>query len=159
MSNNLFFDSSLLEDDLRAIIKTAIRTKDSIDAFGEVHLIPKDSDLNTKTLFPAIYITVIKNGPYTPAQEDVEVEPYSRFSVTVETYTTGSNRRSLNEKLAQFMIYILQTRQQLNNYYNRGLKLDQERELTSFVDGANRRVIRFSGVVDNASKLILNKEI
>lgn len=159
MANNLYFDAELLEDDLRKIIKSSCRSKDAKGMFGEIHIIPKDSDLNSKTLFPAVYINIYKNGPYTQAQEDVEVEPYSRFSVIVETYTTGSNRRSLNMKLAQFMIYILQTNQKLTNYYNRGLKLDQEREVSSFIEGANRRLIRFSGVVDNASKLIYNKEI
>ena len=159
MANDLYFDAQMLENDLRSIIKKNLRLTSAIEQFGEVHLIPQDSDLNSKTLFPAVWISVSHNGPYTPAQEDTEVEPYSRFNVTVETYTTGSNRRSLNMKLAQFMIYILQTRQQLTNYYNRGLKIDQHRELSSFVDGANRRMIRFSGVVDNASKLILNKEI
>lgn len=159
MANNLYFDAELLEDDIRKIIKSSIKTKDAIDMFGEIHVIPKDSDLNSKTLFPAVSIDIYKNGPYTPTQEDVELEPYSRFNVIIETYTTGSNRRSLNMKLAQFMIYILQTNQQLTNYYNRGLKLDQEREVSTFIEGANRRLIRFSGVVDNASKLIYNKEI
>ena len=159
MANNLFLDAELLESDLRQAIKSKIKTKDAVDFFGEIHLAPIDSDLNSKSKFPSVYIEITKNGPYTPAQEDVEVEPYSRFSVTVETYTTGSDRRSMNMKLARFITYILQTRQQLTNYYNRGLKLDQERELSSFVDGVNRRVLRFSGVVDNASKLILNKEI
>lgn len=159
MANNLFLDAELLENDLREIIKKSVNDKDIIDTFGEVHLIPEDSDSNSNTVFPAIYIYITKNGPYAPAQEDTEVEPYSRFSVTVETYTTGSNRRSLNRKLAQFMIYILQTNQQLSHYYNRGLKLDQERELSAFVDDVNRIVIRFSGVVDNASKLIYNKEM
>lgn len=159
MANNLYFNAELLEDDLRKIIKSSVKTKDAIDMFGEIHVIPKDSDLNSKTLFPAVSIDIYKNGPYTPTQEDVEVEPYSRFNVIIETYTTGSNRRSLNMKLAQFMIYILQTNQQLTNYYNRGLKLDQEREVSTFIEGVNRRLIRFSGVVDNASKLIYNKEI
>ena len=62
-------------------------------------------------------------------------------------------------KLAKFVTYLLQTRQKLDTYYNRGLRLDQEIELSSFVEDVNRRVLRFSGVVDNASKLILNKEI
>ena len=159
MANNLYLDAELLEDDLRDIIKSSVRSKDSINMFGEIHILPKDSDLNSDTLFPAVYIYITKNGPYTQAQEDIEVEPFSRFNVVVETYTTGSNRRSLNMKLAQFMIYILQTNQKLKNYYNRGLKLDQEQELSSFIEGVNRRLIRFSGVVDNASKLIYNKEI
>lgn len=158
MVNDLYFDAELLENDLNDIIKSAKKDKSIIKKFGEIHLIPPDSDLNAESQYPAAFVEVHKNGPYTPAQEDIQVEPISRFSVTVETYTSGSNRRSLNMKLAQFMISVLQTNQQLKHYYNRGLRLDQETELSSFVDGVNRRVIRFSGIVDNASKLIYNKE-
>lgn len=159
MSNTLFFDIELFESDLRKIIKNGIKNSAIRNDFGDIHLIPLESDFNEDTKFPAIWITVSKNGPYSPAQEDIEVEPLTRFSVTVETYTSGKNRRSSNMKLAKFVTYILQTRQQLEHYYNRGLKLDQEVELSSFVANVNRRVLRFSGVVDNASKLILNKEI
>lgn len=159
MANSLYLDAELLENDLRKIIRTAIRKKEAIKQFGEIYLVPADTDLNEKILFPAVSIEVHKNGPYALTQEDIEVEPFSRFSVTVETYTNGSNKRSMNMRLAQFITSILQTNQQLENYYNRGLKLDQERELSSFIEGVSRRVVRFSGVVDNASKLIYNKEI
>lgn len=159
MANNLYLDLELLENDLRKIIKSGIKTTSARSEFGQIHLVPQDADLTTDTKFPAIWITVNKNGPYTPAQEDIEVEPYSRFNVTVETYTSGNNKRTKNVKLAQYITYMLQTRQKLDNYFNRGLRLDQERELTSFIDDVNRRVLRFSGVIDNEHKLILNKEI
>ena len=159
MANQLFFDIEKFENDLRKIIKSSIKASAIRRDFGEIHLIPMESDFNEDTKFPAVWITVSKDGPYTPAQEDIEVEPLTRFSVTVETYTSGKNRRSLNMKLARLMTSILQTRQQLENYYNRGLRLDQEVELSSFVADVNRRVLRFSGIVDNASKLIYNKEI
>lgn len=159
MSNQLYLDIELLEADLRKAIKSQIKKSSVRQEFGDIHLVPIESDFNQDTKFPAIWITVAKNGPYAPAQEDIEVEPFSRFSVTVETYTSGKNKRSANMRLAKFVTYLLQTRQKLDTYYNRGLKLDQEIELSSFVEDVNRRVLRFSGVVDNASKLILNKEI
>lgn len=159
MANNLYLDLQLLEDDLRDAIKAGIKTSYAKQNFGKIHLIPQDSDLNTDTLFPAVWITVSKNGPYTKAQEDIEVEPFSRFNVTVETYTSGNNRRTKNVALAQYITSLLQNRQQLRNYFNRGLKLDQERGLTSLIEDVDRRIIRFSGVVDNEHKIILNKEI
>ena len=159
MANELFFDIEKFENDLRKIIKSGIKKSAVRREFGDIHLIPLESDFNEDSKFPAVFITVNKSGPYTPTQEDIEVEPYSRFNVTVETYTSGKNRRSLNIKLARLMTSILQTRQKLDNYYNRGLRLDQEIELSSFVADVNRRVLRFSGIVDNASKLIYNKEI
>lgn len=159
MANSLYFDMLTFENDLRKLIKKSIKSKEVHNEFGEIHLVPQDSDLTSDTLFPAIAIYVNKNGVYARTQEDVEIEPFSRFNVQLETYTTGSNRRSLNMKLAQFITYVLQGNQKLEHYYSRGLKLDQDREVSSFMDGVNRRVVRFSGVVNNASKLIYNKEI
>lgn len=158
MANVLHFDTELLESDLITMIKKNIKTKDVIKTFGEIHLVPMDSDLNSQIEMPAVWLTVQNDGVYSYAQEDLEVEPFSRFSVTIETYTNGNNRRTLNMKLARFIENLLQTNQQLKNYYNRGLRLDYERELSTFVEGANRRQARFSGIVDNASKLIYNKE-
>lgn len=159
MANSLYLDLELLESDLRNVISQGIKSANARDLFGEIHLIPIDSDLNSKTLFPAVYMYAYKNGVYSPTQEDIEIEPYSRFTVVVETYTNGTNRRSQNMRLAQFVTYLLQENKQLDNYYNRGLKLDQDQELSSFVDGVNRRSLRFSGVINNASKLIYNKEM
>lgn len=155
--NSLYLDAELLEDDLRAIIKSAIRDKEVISKFSEIYLIPMNVDIHPDNRLPAISIEVQKNGVYRSTQEDIQVEPYSQFDVIVETYTNGEDKRRKNIQLAQFVIGILQTNQQLENFYNRGLRLDQERELSSVVNGVNRRQIRFSGVVDNEHKLILNK--
>lgn len=159
MANNLYLDLELLEGDLRKIIKTGIKQSSVRTEFGQIHLVPQDADLTTDTKFPAIWITVNKNGPYTPAQEDIEVEPFSRFNVTVETYTSGNNKRTKNVKLARYVTSILQERQQLDNFFTRGLRLDQEREITSLIDGVSRRVLRFSGITDNEHNIIFNKEI
>ena len=155
--NSLYLDSELIEDDLRAIIKSAIRDKEVINKFSEIYLIPMNVDIHPDSRLPAISIEVQKNGVYKNTQEDIQVEPYSQFDVIVETYTNGEDKRRKNIQLAQFVIGILQTNQQLEHFYNRGLRLDQERELSSVVNGVNRRQIRFSGVVDNEHKLILNK--
>lgn len=155
--NSLYLDAELLEDDLRAIIKSAIRNKEVINKFSEIYLIPMNVDIHPDNRLPAISIEVHKNGVYQSTQEDIQVEPYSQFDVIVETYTNGEDKRRKNIQLAQFVIGILQINQQLEHFYNRGLRLDQERELSSVVNGVNRRQIRFSGVVDNEHKLILNK--
>lgn len=155
--NSLYLDAELLEDDLRAIIKSAIRNKEVINKFSEIYLIPMNVDIHPDNRLPAISIEVQKNGVYQNTQEDIQVEPYSQFDVIVETYTNGEDKRRKNIQLAQFVIGILQINQQLEHFYNRGLRLDQERELSSVVNGVNRRQIRFSGVVDNEHKLILNK--
>lgn len=154
MANNLRLDIETLEDELRMAIKKEIRKSAAIKEFGEIHLIPKDSDLTSKTLYPAVWLEVHNAGTYDNTQEDIEISPISRISVTIETYTTGDKRRSQNIRLADFMTYILQTNQKLTKYYNRGLNLDQNNEISSLVDGVNRRVLRFSAFVDNASNLI-----
>ncbi len=148
----------VLEDDLREIIKSTLRDESIIEKFeSEVYVLPMNVDFTPKTNLPAVWITVERNGGYERTQEDIQVEPYSRFNVIVETYTTGDESRRLNIQLAQYVINILQTNQQLTHFYNRGLRLDQERELSSIISGVNRRRIRFSGLVDNEHCLILNK--
>lgn len=156
--NSLYLDIETLEDDLRAILKSSLRDKDIINHFGsEIYVVPMNVDITPKTSLPAVYIQLQKNGVYGNTQEDIQVEPYSRFDVIVETYTTGDDKRRKNIQLAEIVTAILQTNQQLTHYYNRGLRLEQQRELSSIIAGVNRVQIRFSGVVDNEHKLILNK--
>ena len=57
-------------------------------------------------------------------------------------------------KLANYIIDILQTSQKLSHFYCRGLRLEQDRELSSITEGVNRRVIRLSGRCDNNQNLI-----
>lgn len=155
--NSLYLDIELLEDDFRNILKQSFRNKDIIDNFGNIYLIPMNVDFSPKSKLPAVSIIVQNNGTYTFSQEDIQVEPFSKFDVIVETYFSGDEKRRKNIQLSQFIISVLQTNQQLDNYYNRGLKLEQNRELSSIIDGVNRRQIRFSGIIDNEHKLILNK--
>lgn len=156
--NSLYLDSEMLEDDLRNALKKAFRNKDIINYFGsEIYLIPMNVDFTPTTKLPAVFIEVEKSGTYTNAQEDIQVEPFSRFTVNVETYTNGDDKRRKNIKLAQLVESVLQSNQQLDNFYNRGLRLEQDRELSSIIDGVNRRMIRLTGLSDNEKKLILNK--
>lgn len=156
--NSLYLDIETLEHDLRAILKSSLRNKDIINHFAsEIYVVPMNVDITPKTSLPAVYIQLQKNGGYGNTQEDIQVEPYSRFDVIVETYTTGDDKRRKNIQLADIVTAILQTNQQLTHYYNRGLKLEQDRELSSIISGVNRRQIRFSGLLDNERKLILNK--
>lgn len=156
--NSYNLNLETLEDDLRAILKSTLRDSRIREEFGsEVYILPMNVDFTPKTNLPAIWLSVERNGVYGNTQEDIQVEPFSRFNVYVETYTTGDENRRLNIKLAQYVINILQTNQQLAHFYNRGLRLEQEREISSVVSGVNRRRIYFSGLVDNEHSLILNK--
>lgn len=156
--NSYNLDLETLEDDLREVIKSTLRNESIITEFGaEIYVLPMNVDFTPKTNLPAIWITVERNGTYEKTQEDIQVEKDSRFNVVVETYTTGDESKRLNIRLAQYVINILQTNQKLSHFYNRGLRLEQERELSSIVSGVNRRVIRFTGLMDNEHKLILNK--
>ena len=156
--NSYNLDLEALEDDLRAIIKSTLKNDMIIDQFGsEIYVLPMNVDFTPKTNLPAIWVTVERNGSYERTQEDIQVENHSRFNVIVETYTTGDESKRKNIQLAQYVINILQTNQQLAHFYNRGLRLETERELSSVVSGVNRRMIRFTGLMDNEHKLILNK--
>ena len=156
--NSYNLDIEALEDDLREIIKSTLRNQNIIDEFdSEVYVLPMNVDFTPKTKLPAVWLAVERNGTYERTQEDIQVEKDSRFNVLVETYTTGDESRRQNIHLAQYVINILQTNQKLTHFYNRGLRLETERELSSVVSGVNRRQIRFTGLMDNENKLILNK--
>lgn len=156
--NSLFLDAEMLEDDFRYILKNAFRDKEALDFFGsEIYLIPMNVDFTPKTKLPAVYIELQKTGTVPTAQEDIQVDPFSRINVVVETYTSGDDKKRKNIQLSQFVTHILQTNQAMPNYYNRGLRFEEDRRLSSIVEGVDRHRVRFSGVVDNNLKLILNK--
>lgn len=153
--NSLQFDDIQFEDELRELIQERISEDDVYDIFDkEVNLIPFDDTVKKETQFPAITISVINPIPYSQTQEDIQIQPHTSFSVEVNVYTSGENRRRNNRKLSNIIIALLQSNGRLGEYYNRGLVLKECSELSYDVDNVSRWVIRMSGVCDNRLNLI-----
>lgn len=153
--NDLKFNIQDIEDDIREVLKKYLRKNDVVTYFGsEIYIVPMEVDLVDKSKLPAVEIFVTNDGSVKEYQEDIQIQYATDFTVEINTYTTGNKKRRDNMKLANYIIDILQTSQKLSHFYCRGLRLEQDRELSSITEGVNRRVIRLSGRCDNNQNLI-----
>lgn len=153
--NTLAFDIDIFELEIRKVLKTYLRKDDVVNYFGsEIYIIPMEVDIVDKSKLPAVEISITNDGSDRITQEDIQIQYANNFTVEINTYTSGENKRLKNIKLSKYIVDILQTSQRLGIYFNRGLRLMQDREISSIVDGVDRRQIRLSGLCDNNKKLI-----
>lgn len=153
--NTLAFDIDIFELEIRKVLKAYLRKDDVVNYFGsEIYIIPMEVDIVDKSKLPAVEISITNDGSDRITQEDIQIQYANNFTVEINTYTSGENKRLKNIKLSKYIVDILQTSQRLGIYFNRGLRLMQDREISSIVDGVNRRQIRLSGLCDNNKKLI-----
>ena len=154
--NSLIFENLDVDSDFRWLLKQRFAEDDVYELFDkEVNLIPLESDLKQKPSLPAVTITIFQNESI--QSDDEQLQAYTPFVVELNVYTTGSGRVEKNMKLCNIIIQILQSNGTLPHYYCRGLKLESNDEVGTFLDNAYRRVIRMSGLCDNNHKLIINR--
>lgn len=154
--NSLIFENLDVDSDFRWLLKQRFAEDDVYNLFDkEVNLVPLETDLKQKTSLPAVTITVFQNSSIQP--DDVQIQAYTPFTVEVNVYTAGSGRVEKNMKLCNIIIGILQSNGTLPHYYCRGLRLESNNEIGTFLDNAYRRVIRMSGLCDNNLKIIKNR--
>lgn len=154
--NSLIFENIDVDEDFRWLLKSRFAEDDVFDLFNnEVNLIPFETDLKQKVDLPAVSLSIFQNGVINP--DDSQLQTYTPFSVEINIYTSGKDRVLNNAKLANIIIRLLQSNGQMPRYYCRGLRLEENREVGTFLDNAHRRVIRMSGLCDNARKLIINR--
>lgn len=153
--NSLQFDDIEFEDELRKLIEARIAEDDVYDIFNkEVNLIPFDDTVKKETQFPAITISVVNPLPYSATQEDIQIQAHTSFTVELNVYTSGENRKRNNRKLSNILIALLQSNGSVGKYYNRGLVVSEFTELSYDVDKVSRWVIRMRGLCDNRLNLI-----
>lgn len=155
--NSLIFDDVTLEDEFRKLISAKISEDAVYDIFGkEINLIPADDTVNKETTLPAITFEIVNPIPYIPTKEDIQIQKYTSFTVEINIYTSGENRKMNNKKLRSVLIALLQSNGSLGTFYNRGLILREDSRLNYEVEKTERRILRFSGVCDNSTNLILS---
>lgn len=154
--NSLIFENIDVDEDFRWLLKSRFAEDDVFDLFNnEVNLIPFETDLKQKVDLPAVSLSIFQNGVLNP--DDSQLQTYTPFSVEINVYTSGKDRVLNNAKLANIIIRLLQSNGQMPRYYCRGLRLEENSEVGTFLDNAHRRVIRMSGLCDNSRKLIINR--
>ena len=93
--NELIFDDITLVGDLRRAFEGLFKTESMLTvAPNGIHLLPYDYN-NTDPLpeFPAVSIEIISPMVYEPASDNAEIQGYTDFSVEINVYTSGDDRK------------------------------------------------------------------
>lgn len=152
--NDLIFNDIEIEDDFRLLLMQRFIEDDVFNLYNkEINFIPMDSDLKGKIDLPAVTLSLFQGESFN--EDDTQLQRYTPFTIEINVYTSGDSKVLNNRKLCNIIISILQSNGPLQNYYCRGLKLEENNELDSLLDSAYRRVIRMSGLCDNSKKLII----
>ena len=155
--NSLIFDDLEVENDFRALLKQRFAEDDVYELFDrEINFVPMDSDLSNQVELPAVTFSIFQQQALNP-----DTEQYQRntpFTVEVNVYTSGDSKVLKNRKLCNIIISILQASGRLPHHYCKGLMLQENNEVGTLLDSAYRRVIRMSGIIDNAEKIIFRGE-
>lgn len=156
--NNLIFNDIEVEDDFRLLLMQRFVEDDVFNLYKrEVNFIPMDSDLKGKIDLPAVTLSLFQGESIN--DDDSQLQGYTPFTIEIEVYTSGYSKVLKNKQLCNIIIATLQSNGPLQNYYSRGLKLEENNERDSLLDSAYRRVIRMSGLCDNSQKLIKTRRI
>lgn len=157
--NSLYFDDVNFDKAIRRLVKSRLAEDDIDEMFGkEVKLLTLDAQNDiTKAKLPAVTLQVVNPTPYEMTQEDIQIQAHTRFTVEINVYTSGKNQKIQNMKLCNILLRLMQSNGYIgahDDYYVRGLKLQENTEVSSLVADTTRRVMRFSGVCDNRTHLI-----
>lgn len=155
--NDLMFKDLEVENDFRSLLKKRFAEDDVYDLYDrEINFVPMDTDLSNKVEMPAVTFYLYQQQSINPDNE--QLQRYTPFTVEINVYTSGDSKVLKNRQLCNIIISILQASGRLPNYYCRGLVLEENDEVNTPLDSAYRRVIRMSGLCDNAQKIILRGE-
>jgi hypothetical protein len=151
--NSLIFNDIELENDFRKLLSVRFTEDDVIDLYDrEINFIPMDSDLKNEVELPVVTFSLFQGRSL--YKDDEQIQRYTPFTVEVNVYTSGDSKVLKNKQLCNIIIATLQSNGPLQNYYCRGLQIEENTEVTSFLESTYRRVIRMSGLCDNNLKQI-----
>lgn len=156
--NSLIFDDITLEQDLRQSLEALFKTESMLEiAENGIRLMPYDFN-NTDPLpeTPAVSIEIVDPVVYEPASDNAEIQGYTDFSVEINIYTSGENRKLNNNRIANAIIALLQSHLYMSHYYSSGFQLESKDFVTALVDNTSRQVIRMSALCDNEKLRIFN---
>lgn len=155
--NSLIFDDLEVENDFRLLLKKRFAEDDVYNLYErEMNFVPMDSDLSNKVELPAVTFSLFQQQSINPDTE--QYQRYTPFTVEINVYTSGDSKVLKNRQLCNIIISILQASGKLPNYYCKGLLLEENNEVNTLLESAYRRVIRMSGLCDNAQKIIIRGE-
>lgn len=151
--NSLMFDAIAVENGFRWLLKQRFKQDDIYNLYKrEINLITMDYDLKNKVELPAVDIVVFQGRSINP--DDAQLQNYTPFTVEINVYTSGKDKVLKNRTIANAIIAVMQSNGPLQEYYCRGLMLEENRAVGTLIDSAYRTVLRLSGLCDNRLKII-----
>lgn len=147
--NTLVFDELALDERIRDILTTLLLSDECYNIFNaDVDLKPLDSDIRPDSYFPCVRLSIFNQGIDTTTSDNLQIQNRTRFTVQIDTFTSGATKKFDNIKLAKLIEQTLQ--------HDLGLRFLQNEEINSEVDFVSRRQLRATNVIDNAKGIIYN---
>lgn len=147
--NTLVFDELALDERIRDILTTLLLSDECYNIFNaDVDLKPLDSDVRPNSYFPCVVLSIFNEGCDDRTSNNLQIQNRTRFTVQIDTFTSGATKKSDNIKLAKLIEQTLQ--------HDLGLKFLQNEPINSEVDFVSRRQLRATNVIDNATGIIYN---
>lgn len=151
--NELIFNDEEVEDNFRHLLENRFSEDDIYEMFNDgINLVPMDIDQQEDVDLPAVTFYVYQRRSRN--KDDEQLQRYTPFTAEINVYTSGDSKVRKNRQLCNIIIKLLQSNGPLQDYYCRGLVLDENTEAGNLLDSAYRRIIRMSGLCDNKQKLI-----
>ena len=158
MRNNIVFDEEQFTNDIKDKIKLGFKNDTNTNWFSvfgnkEINFsIVEDKFSDT---FPTIDIEVT-GIPYERSMDSGQVANHTQFTIDIYVYNKEGkngkekiNRKVLSMRMAKMINYIIQT--------NYGLVANSDSYLPNQDPSVCRRLITYTGVIDNKNKYIFNK--
>lgn len=154
--NSIYFDSVTIDSDIRDVIVAAISAEKLPKVSDNaIYLLPYDYNYTDPLPeFPAVSFDVV--NPYTRNVDNTQIAGYTDFSIEINIYTAGENRKLNNNKIALALVALLQSHLYMAHYSSSGFKLESMEFVTSPIDNTSRQVIRMSATCDNKELRIFN---
>ena len=158
INNDIVFDEEQFTNDIKDKIKLGFKNDTNtnwFNIFGNKEINFSLIEDKFSDTFPTIDIEVI-GIPYERSMDSVQVANHTQFTIDIYIYNKEGkngkekiNRKTLSMRIAKMINYIIQT--------NYGLVASSDSYLPNQDPTICRRLISYSGVIDNKTKSIFNK--
>lgn len=147
--NTIVFDELKLDNRIRDILNNLLTSDECYLIFDkDIELKPLDSYVKSDSYFPCVTLEIINQGVDTKTSDSLQIQNRTKFSVEINIYTAGNNKKANNIKLSTLI------EKELQNIL--GLKFLQNQEINSQVNEVSRRLLRATNIIDNTTNIIYN---
>lgn len=147
--NTVVFDELSLRETIKEFLNSLFTSEECYSIFNsDIDLKPLDSEVRSDSYFPCVTLFVYNQGADTRTSDSLQIQNRTKFTVEINTYTSGNEKKMNNIKFAKII------EQKMQNKF--GLHFLQNEEVNSEVDAVSRRQLRATNVIDNVTGIIYN---